>query len=280
MGWLVATIGVAAPIHAHVTSSEIAITLESVNEATSTPIPGVGASFAARGSVSANERTEAAPGAILVAQAPQKAANASQSSTAKSEPRLGIVLKDATPIYRRATSNSPVLFRCNKDTALALVGQTKKYYAVLMIDRSYGFVEKSRVELHDQSVRINPDELQASHRIVQIAMEYIGVPYVWGGNTRNGLDCSGFVKAVFARMGVTLPRVAREQVNVGRAVRWGELAPGDRLYFSSKGHVIDHTGIYIGGGRFIHASGGAGAVVVSAITEPKYYNTLVAARRI
>jgi cell wall-associated NlpC family hydrolase len=280
VGCLLATLGVAAPIHAHANSGDLSITLEAVHEATATPLPGVVASYGAPGLAKGVERADGVPGGIQVAQASQKPTSASQSSTAKTEPRLGIVLKDGTPIYRQATSNSPVLFRCDKGTALGLVGQTKKYYAVLMIDRSYGFVEKSRVELHDQAVNIDPAQQKASHRIVQIAMEYIGVPYVWGGNTRKGLDCSGFVKAVFARMGVTLPRVAREQINVGRAVRWGELAPGDRLYFSSKGQVIDHTGIYIGGGRFIHASGGAGAVVVSAITEPKFYNTLVAARRI
>lgn len=201
-------------------------------------------------------------------------------SAALRQARLGIVRKDNTRIYRRPDPRSQELFRCAAGTALGLVGQTKRYYAVLMIDHSYGFVEKSRVELYDYGVTIDPQAAQASQRIVQIALEYIGVPYVWGGNGRGGLDCSGFVKAVFARLGVNLPRVAREQFNVGRAVRWGELAPGDRLYFSTHGTYIDHTGIYIGGGRFIHASGSHGAVVVSSVTEPKYYRTLVGARRI
>lgn len=193
--------------------------------------------------------------------------------------RLGIVLKDGTRIFRKADSRSTELFRCDKGTALGLVGQTSKYYAVMMIDRSQGFVEKSRVELYNQSVALDPSGADMSRKVVQYAFEYMGVPYVWGGNTRSGIDCSGFVKAVFTRLGISLPRTAREQYTVGRPVRWGELAPGDRLYFVTKGSTIDHTGIYIGGGRFIHASGSHRSVVVSSVTEPKYFKTLVGARR-
>ena len=105
----------------------------------------------------------------------------------------------------------------------------------------------------------------------------MGVPYVWGNTARDRL--LRVRQAVFARLGINLPRTAREQILVGREVRWGELAPGDRLYFSTGGTYVDHTGIYIGGGRFIHASGAHGAVVVSAVSEPKYYRTLVGARR-
>lgn len=284
--WLLATLGAAAPAHVQAApdetyARELSVTLEAEQQAPAETSPGASASSGASRVAQRPELLKQAqtPDAAQVAQA-SRTASGSKGQASKTEPRLGVVLKDGTRIYRRADSRSPELFRCAKGTALGLVGQTKKYYAVLMIDRSYGFVEKSRVELYNYAVTIDPEQQKESHRIVQIALEYMGVPYVWGGNTQKGIDCSGFVKAVFKRLGVELPRVAREQINVGRAVRWGELAPGDRLYFSTHGQVIDHTGIYIGGGRFIHASGGAGAVVVSSVTESKYYNALVAARRI
>ena len=219
-----------------------------------------------------------ARGITLVAQA---GAGRAQASGAQALPtvRLGVVQEEGTRIYRSARRGSRVLFRCQRGGALGLVAQTKTFYAVLMIDRSYGFVEKRYVQLHDYGVSVNSEYGRAADRIVQIAFEYMGVPYVWGGNTQRGIDCSGFVKSVFSRLGVSLPRVARDQFNVGQPVRWTELAPGDRLYFCSHGAQIDHTGIYIGNGRFIHASGSAGAVVVSSVTEPKFFRTLVGARR-
>ncbi|MBI3948792.1 MAG: C40 family peptidase [Armatimonadetes bacterium] len=218
---------------------------------------------------------------ILEGEGKRAAAATSRQAAAKPQrvARLGVVRRDNTRIYRRADSRSRVLYRCARETALGLVGQTSKYYAVKMVDGSLGFIDKSLVELGDYTVSLDANAARYSNRIIQIAVEYIGVPYEWGGNTRAGIDCSGFVKSVFKRLGVELPRVARDQFNVGQPVRWGELAPGDRLYFCSKGSAVDHTGIYIGGGRFIHASGSHNAVVISSVNEPKYFRTLVGGRR-
>ncbi|HEX2999517.1 MAG TPA: NlpC/P60 family protein [Armatimonadota bacterium] len=248
------------------------------------PLPGVTPEDAAPASSLQLAQKYAVSQAEYSAQSGYAQQAANRQTTAQQKPqstaRLGIVSRDETRIYRKASSGSPTLFRCGKGTALGLVGQTKKYYAVLMIDRTLGFVSKSNVQLYNSGVVVSPNGGgDMSNRIVQIAMEYIGIPYVWGGTSRSGLDCSGFVKNVFSRMGISLPRVARDQFNVGRPVRWGELAPGDRLYFSAHGVMIDHTGIYIGNGHFIHASGRHDAVVISSITEPRYYRILVGARR-
>ena len=100
-----------------------------------------------------------------------------------------------------------------------------------------------------------------------------------GGYSTYGLDCSGFVKAVFASNGINLPRVAREQALVGMPVGWSQLQSGDRLYFACKGGQIDHAGIYMGNGFFIHSSMSRGGVAVDSVLKPFYMNSLVAARR-
>jgi cell wall-associated NlpC family hydrolase len=87
------------------------------------------------------------------------------------------------------------------------------------------------------------------------------------------------VKAVFASHGINLPRVARDQANVGTPVSASQLQPGDRLYFACKGGEIDHAGIYIGNGLFIHSSASRGGVAVDNIMKPFYANALVTARR-
>jgi peptidoglycan DL-endopeptidase CwlO len=86
-------------------------------------------------------------------------------------------------------------------------------------------------------------------RAVRVAEGYIGVPYVWGGESPSGFDCSGLVQYVYGRVGVSLPRTSYEQYRAGRRVARSELRPGDLVFFDGAGHV----GIYAGGGRFIHA---------------------------
>ena len=81
------------------------------------------------------------------------------------------------------------------------------------------------------------------------AEQYLGVPYVWGGESPSGFDCSGLVQYVYGKLGVHLPRTSFAQYNAGRHVSRSDLRPGDLVFFDALGHV----GIYIGGGRFIHA---------------------------
>jgi peptidoglycan DL-endopeptidase CwlO len=86
-------------------------------------------------------------------------------------------------------------------------------------------------------------------RAVRVAEGYIGVPYVWGGESPSGFDCSGLVQYVYGRLGVALPRTSYAQYAAGRHVTRAQLRPGDLVFFDGAGHV----GIYAGGGRFIHA---------------------------
>jgi cell wall-associated NlpC family hydrolase len=86
-------------------------------------------------------------------------------------------------------------------------------------------------------------------RIVQYAKRFLGAPYVYGGTTPHGFDCSGFVRYVYAHFGVALPHSSYAQFGDGSRVGRGSLRPGDLVFFDAVGHV----GIYIGNGRFIHA---------------------------
>ncbi|MDR3591532.1 MAG: NlpC/P60 family protein [Negativicutes bacterium] len=101
----------------------------------------------------------------------------------------------------------------------------------------------------------------AVRRVVDTAMRYVGVPYSFGGTTPDGFDCSGFVRFVFARSGVDLPRMADEQYELGQSVSMGRLQPGDTVYFSTYTSGISHVGIYLGDGRFISASSSRGVVI-------------------
>jgi len=99
-------------------------------------------------------------------------------------------------------------------------------------------------------------------KIVATAKQYIGVPYLWGGTTPSGFDCSGFVQYVYQRHGISLPRTSKEQWTVGTAISKSALQPGDLVFFANTYTTgISHLGIYIGNNQFIHASSSKGVTI-------------------
>ncbi|SHI63823.1 C40 family peptidase [Propionispora hippei] len=117
-------------------------------------------------------------------------------------------------------------------------------------------------------------------RIAVYAQNFYGVPYVWAGRSPSGFDCSGFISYVFAQNGVSLPRMADEQYNVGMWVNRADLQPGDLVFFSTYEAGASHVGIYIGNGQFVHASSGAGQVVSTSLYSQYYQARYLGARRV
>ena len=111
--------------------------------------------------------------------------------------------------------------------------------------------------------------------VVGIAMQYLGVPYVWGGASPRGFDCSGFVAYVFAQIGVALPHSSYAMFGMGTPVSMNQLQPGDLVFFAGASHM----GIYIGGGQFIHAPHTGDVVKISSMSG-WYSSTFAGGRRI
>jgi cell wall-associated NlpC family hydrolase len=120
-----------------------------------------------------------------------------------------------------------------------------------------------------------PANLVGGHpEAATMAMRYLGVPYVWGGSTPAGFDCSGLVMYVYAQLGISLPHYAAAQYGYGTAVPSDQLQPGDLVFFDGLGHV----GIYIGGGQMIHAPHTGDVVKISPLTD--FGSGYVGARRL
>ena len=110
--------------------------------------------------------------------------------------------------------------------------------------------------------------------VLNYAYSFLGTPYVWGGSTPSGFDCSGFTSYVYRHFGVNLPRVSRSQATVGTKVAYSNLQAGDLVFFGNGG--ISHVGIYIGGGNMIHSPRPGKTVEISTMK----YHTFITARRV
>ncbi len=116
-------------------------------------------------------------------------------------------------------------------------------------------------------------------QVANFAINYLGTPYVWGGTTTSGFDCSGFTKYVYKQFGVTIRRTAAEQLGCGYAV--SNLQAGDLVFFANTyagAGAASHVGIYMGGNQFVHAA--QGGVKITSLSEPYYASRYVGARRI
>lgn len=114
--------------------------------------------------------------------------------------------------------------------------------------------------------------------VVNTAKKYIGVPYVWGGTTASGFDCSGFIKSVYGMHGIDVRRLADEQYYGGKKLKRSDLVVGDLVFFSTYEPGVSHVGIYVGDNKFIHASSSRG-VTIDSLDAEYYRNAYVGACR-
>jgi cell wall-associated NlpC family hydrolase/LysM repeat protein len=208
--------------------------------------------------------------------------------------RVAKIAHNGARIRRLPDAGAVTLYKCATGTELAVLKQNGAWSAILMSDRSTGWIPTHYIKFTSASVDVSTQVItdnssdadsewrggySSNHPAVVNALKWMGTRYVYGGEGRNGIDCSSLVQHAFASAGVRLPRVSRDQARVGRAVAPENLQPGDRLYFSASGTHVDHTGIYMGNGLFVHASGRARCVTVSRLADRRNWNIFVCARR-
>jgi glucan-binding YG repeat protein len=119
----------------------------------------------------------------------------------------------------------------------------------------------------------------AAETATNIALDYVGVPYVYGGSSPNGFDCSGLVNYTYKQAGVTLPRTAAELYTKGQAVAKDSLKEGDLVFFATTNTSrVSHVGIYMENGQFVHA--GTSGVAVDSLSTRYWTKTFVGSKRI
>jgi len=128
----------------------------------------------------------------------------------------------------------------------------------------------------ERPISERPAESSRGQTVAALAKRHVGAPYRWGGSSPSGFDCSGFVRYVYAQVGVSLPHNAAQQYRLGTPVTRESLEPGDLVFFDR----LRHNGIYVGDGRFIHARQTGRRVAIASLDDEWYAAHFVGARRL
>lgn len=176
--------------------------------------------------------------------------------------------------YTEADENSQPVSDLVAGNLLKIMGEDSNFYLVNYPDGRTAYIKKDEAQLfNDWYNSLNP----TGETILKTAYRFLGIPYLWGGTSAKGMDCSGFTKSVYYLNGIILARDASQQVNTGELIDtkdgWGNLKAGDLLFFGRKANGdrkerITHVAIYIGDGDFIHA---AGRVRINSFNPEKSY---------
>jgi len=147
---------------------------------------------------------------------------------------------------------------------------SKKLLPLILLSLSFS-INGCTVAKKPTNARVYQHYNPINIKIENTAKSLLGITYKYGGNGPYQYDCSGFTKYVFSRQGISIPRVSRDQAKVGQLVRWNQLQKGDLIFFdSSSSSRVSHVGIYLGFGKFIHASSSKKQITISNING-RYY---------
>lgn len=177
-------------------------------------------------------------------------------------------------IRTEANTESSIMGQLVSGDEIDVVELTNDTWVKVRIGDRYGYVAREYLAVSRDAVRLGSRSgkrpVSQGQSVVEYAKQFIGTPYVYGGSSPSGFDCSGFVKYVYSHFGVNLTRTSYSQVSEGTYVARENLQPGDLVFFGSASNV-HHVGIYVSDGNFIHAPKPGKTVRIETL-ESGYYN--------
>lgn len=189
---------------------------------------------------------------------------AAQAMPAYATPDNGTITADALNVRTEPTTESASLGLLPYGASVELCEQVGSWYKIEFKDQ-VGYIFGDYVRLNSTSPASGNATSDKRNQLIETAKQYIGTPYVYGGSSPAGFDCSGFVKYVYDKMGIALPRTSYEQAATGTKISLEELQPGDIVCFGYSS--INHVGIYVGDGQYIHSPRTGYTVCIAPMSE-------------
>ena len=176
-------------------------------------------------------------------------------------------------IRKGAGTNYSIIGSLVKNGSITRIGVGSNGWSKVKYGNSTGYISSEYLT----TTNPNPGaESTTGDAVVAFAKQFLGNPYVWGGNDLNtGVDCSGFTQQVFLNFGIQLNRTADAQRSNGRAISLSEAQPGDLVFYGSSGYA-SHVALYIGNGQVIHASSPSTGIIISNVN----YRTPIQVNRV
>lgn len=192
--------------------------------------------------------------------------------------KKGTVTVDILNVRSGPSTETEKLGKLSLGTTVDILSESEGWYEISFESKT-AYISAEYIRLIDNTLT----GLQnAGINIVDYAKAYLGTPYAYGGNTPSGFDCSGYVQYVMANFGITMPRSSTEQYSIGVRVDKSQLMIGDLVFFkySKSSYRLNHVGIYVGDGNFIHSPVPGQSVKISSLTTGYFSNYYYGATRV
>lgn len=193
--------------------------------------------------------------------------------------RTGLIMGANVMLWSAPDNATPVSAAVSGPQSVSIETETEFWYKVRLQGEQTGWVPKSYLTF-DSGYYPGPS-FKLSRELIAFSKKYLKTPYVYGGKSPQGFDCSGFTRFVYSKFGYEIPRRSAEQMRLGMPVSKENLLPADLIFFTTTdSKEVSHVGIYIGNGQFIHASSGAQVVRIDNLDQTYYRKRYRTARRL
>jgi len=211
----------------------------------------------------------------------------SPASLAESTSMGAIKVANFLNVRSEPNTTSSVVGKLVNNDVVKILAKTGDWYEISLGNQN-AYVSADYVVIISQEEAnelVEAAEVRAANtatgdKIVSTAEQYIGTPYVYGGRSERGFDCSGFTGYVYEKNGISIPRTSTEQSTVGARVDKGNLQAGDLVFFGCGSSNVNHVGIYVGDGQFIHSPSPGKTVRIEALNSAYYAKTYICATRV